>query len=1218
MAELTFKSPGVSTREIDLSGPTQTGPSGIPAGVIGTAKQGRAFVPITVATFADFIAEFGDTDSTQFGPLAMRQWLSYASAGTFIRTLGVGNGKKRGATGLVTNAGFVVGDRQVQANGNIGQNPFTGQTTSGVGRTAATLTAANALTLINANPAFTIGGGIPGPVADETVLFKMTIVLPAGVSESAAETTYVINMIAATDETPNADSTSNHINIAINNGTSGITLSGTNIRDLLRLAINGGHSNTRIGYSSAGDVDATDGIPNLTASDVSTTGLTLTLSTKSSDGNSATLKIEADPDSASGVSLSKTTPQAFSTAAGLADDTEVNFSGGETIGPGGLGRAHFLGVIMSQSNGSNIFTDAGLNGVQPILRGVLLAPSGVNLSLSASRSDVTNNTPLSGPGATDAAAMYAFGSGLDGGSTYGAVNIGGGRQEFVLLQNGHKHTDSYPTILTASFDVDAPNYFANVFNTDPTKTEQAGHCLYAHYDIHPNLAAVTGSSLMDEDYRNTARSLTKEGVTIENEEIAFLLTGSAGRNTGTATKPNFEAFNDRFRTAKFPTVISQEFGGKNKDLFTVHCLDDGEIGNHRVKVSIENIIKSTNVNNKYGTFDLLVRDYTDTDAEPKVLERFVKCSLDPSNERYVARVIGDYHIFYDFDKRAGGQKLVVEGSYANASNYIRVVPSTELERGQVPDTALPVGFRGIQHLVTSGSSIFGAIDDESILVHSSVPTRLVQPPIQFRRSVGQGTPPRKRVNTALYWGVQLERQTSVAQPNSSTSLDESILNFGKYFPNYRLDERPVMIDGSVGVADNDGTILDADRFNNNKFTLENIQVITTTADKADPQQWAAATYKRAGTASSELVNIDGTETTSTRLLSVDKDFGLSTARPFLKFSMIAQGGFDGLNIYDLQKTRMTSTAVRREMTDADNQGGTAGPTTAAYRKALDVMAERSDVDIQLLAIPGIRHSAVTDYAITTVEDRFDALYLMDIEVEDVLGTVVTASNQDVSVTSTASTFNARNLDSSFAAAYFPDVVMRDPNTGAATQVPPSVAVLGAFGLNDSVAFPWYAPAGFTRGALKDVSESSVKLNRTNLDTLYEADINPITSFPQSRDVVVFGQKTLLAAQSALDRVNVRRLLIDIRRQVRRIGDTFLFEPNRESTLARFAAAVNPVLQRIQAQQGLARFKVQIDTTTTTQADIENNTVRGKIFLQPVRSVEFISLDFVVTNAGMDI
>jgi len=115
--------------------------------------------------------------------------------------------------------------------------------------------------------------------------------------------------------------------------------------------------------------------------------------------------------------------------------------------------------------------------------------------------------------------------------------------------------------------------------------------------------------------------------------------------------------------------------------------------------------------------------------------------------------------------------------------------------------------------------------------------------------------------------------------------------------------------------------------------------------------------------------------------------------------------------------------------------------------------------------------------------------------------------------------------------------------------------------------------------------------------------------------VVFGQKTMLAAQSALDRVNVRRLLIEIRRRVRRIANTFIFEPNREETLSRFSAAVNPVLQQIQAQRGVSRFKVQIDTTTTTQADVENNTVRGKIYVQPTRSLEFVSLDFVVTNQG---
>ncbi len=119
-------------------------------------------------------------------------------------------------------------------------------------------------------------------------------------------------------------------------------------------------------------------------------------------------------------------------------------------------------------------------------------------------------------------------------------------------------------------------------------------------------------------------------------------------------------------------------------------------------------------------------------------------------------------------------------------------------------------------------------------------------------------------------------------------------------------------------------------------------------------------------------------------------------------------------------------------------------------------------------------------------------------------------------------------------------------------------------------------------------------------------------------MVVFGQKTLLQAQSALDRVNVRRLLIDIRRKVRNVANTILFEPNRDTTLERFSSAVEPILARVKQQQGVKRYKVIIDTTTTTQQDVENNIIRGKIFLQPTKSIEFISLDFVVTNSGAEI
>ena len=231
------------------------------------------------------------------------------------------------------------------------------------------------------------------------------------------------------------------------------------------------------------------------------------------------------------------------------------------------------------------------------------------------------------------------------------------------------------------------------------------------------------------------------------------------------------------------------------------------------------------------------------------------------------------------------------------------------------------------------------------------------------------------------------------------------------------------------------------------------------------------------------------------------------------------------------------------------------------------------------------------------------MYIMDLEERDVLNTVITSSAQRPHVLNTVNSFTNRGLDSSFASAYFPDMVVRDPTTLGNVQVPPSVAVLGAFSLNDQLAHPWFAPAGFTRGALESVELAAVRLNRTNLDDLYSADINPITAFPGT-GTVVWGQKTLLATPSALDRVNVRRLLIDVRRKVRNVANSLLFEPNRVETLEKFSSLVNPILQSVQEQSGVDRYKVVIDTTTTTQADVENNTIRGKIFLQPTRTAEF--------------
>ena len=1011
MAELTFRSPGVSTREIDLSGPQPTQPQGTPAAVVGTAEKGPAFVPVTFASYRDFASKFGNTDGEKFGPIAIAQWFANRQAGTYLRVLGAGDGKTRASDGSVTRAGFVVGDQLPQANGLIGAN-------------------------VHAN-----GGSLRG-------------------------------------------------------------------------------------------------------------------------------------------------------------------------------RSYFLGCFMSESAGSTIFSEAGLTGnkAQSIIRGVIFSPDGVVPFLSSTLE--TDNAPSATAAATGVPSSEG---GSDAGALIGTVNTVS--QEFVLLLNGLKQTESEgKNVITASFDPQASNYFPNVLNTDPLLVESQGHFLYRHYDVYSAYAQITGSGY--------AGSLGAPVIGGNLEQAAFITTGSLARDTQTAEVPNFEAFKDRFQHAVSPFVISQKFGGSPSNLFKIHCLDDGVYPNKRFKVSVENIQKSNNPDVKFGKFDVVVREFGDDDRNLRVLEAFRGLSIDPNSERYVARVIGDLNTFYDFDQRPGSQKVVVEGKFPNSSNLIRVQMNAVVDDGEIDQEALPIGFRGLNHLVTSGTTAAGNImltstgSVSGVTVHVSASLfsgTPVEPPVPFRRNVAVGTGTAKRSDAQLYWGAQFEPLDSLTLPNKNNApqIQRSPIDaYTSYFANYHVGSRNPSVGGNEGTADDGGLVLDADVFNNNLFTLERVQVATTSADVVDAKEWQGASYRRDDSlVTNGVLKNDGTSVTG-RFLNVEKDFGDLASKQFFKFSFPVQGGFDGVNIFDDDKSNLLDVAIKREVADS-NQGGINGPTVQSYRKAVDILEEKSDVDIQLLAIPGIRQPQVTDYAIDAVENRFDALYIMDIPVRDAENNEITGSAGLPNVTNTVTTFKGRPLDSSFAAAYFPDVVVTDPTTNTNVQVPPSVAVLGAFGLNDAVAFPWFAPAGFARGALA-ASEVAVKTNRSNLDALYDARINPITVFPGQGGPTIFGQKTLQAAESALDRVNVRRLLIEIRRQVRQVANTFIFEPNRETTLARFSGAVTPILNRIQQQQGVDRFRVQIDTTTTTQADVENNTVRGKIFLQPTRSVEFISLDFVVSNAGAEI
>ena len=220
----------------------------------------------------------------------------------------------------------------------------------------------------------------------------------------------------------------------------------------------------------------------------------------------------------------------------------------------------------------------------------------------------------------------------------------------------------------------------------------------------------------------------------------------------------------------------------------------------------------------------------------------------------------------------------------------------------------------------------------------------------------------------------------------------------------------------------------------------------------------------------------------------------------------------------------------------------------------------------------------------------------------------------------ADNLRARRIDSSYGATFYPWVQTRDESTGILVWVPPSVAMLGVLGTSEASSDLWFAPAGFNRGGLSDgaagipVTSVTEKLTSKERDTLYEARINPIASFPSS-GIVVFGQKTLQERQSALDRINVRRLVIFLKKQISILSTQILFEQNVQDTWTRFRGLIEPFLADVKVRFGITEFRLILDESTTTPDLIDQNILYAKIMVKPARSIEYIAIDFVIASTG---
>jgi len=1110
--------PGVVAKEIDNSFVTPpANPTGVPAAVIGTAEEGPAFVPVRLYSMNDYRNIFGELDSIKFGPLAVNQWFDAKlqnQTAIYLRVLGVGDGKTRNDDNSVTRAGFVVGNQQIQAAGDLGSNYYANSTVT-----------TNLATTDNGAPAL-----------------GRTFFLGGFMSESAGSTYF--------DDAG--------ITQPIDTATGIDTNKASILRGVLLIA-----SGVRPALSGWGGYGLAQGSSNLSAS-------------------------------------------------------EVAYDRFDT----GIDAGHHVGCLSNDNNETFVMFMNGLN-------------------------------------------SNAYGDS----STYMA-----------------------PRVLTASMNPTSEMYIADVLNTNPADFESKGHLLYAHFPVAPKYATMTGSYFVGATDLEIAA--TNAGDVWTNS--LWLVSGSGTRATQDAGtyKPDYESFKDRFRYAESPWIISQTVGGAVNNLFKFHSLDAGSSGNSKWQIAIENI-KQGPRDGDYGSFTVSLYDYRRIDSRKsrsgeRPYRKWTNLNLNPSSDNFIAKRIGDINVFFDFDKEEAAQKLVVDGTYnpkrsdgtPDPNNEIRVELHIDVRDGKVDASLLPFGFRGHYHLVTSGtyemiSPLTGASGetfgigqwghtgpDRKIMGvdEKDAPMGMVTPPVPFRKDL-------KATSAKIedyHWGVQFNvpnSSTVINQISDAGGADYGGANFGvnyndllielsKYFPRYE-GSYPAWVGDNAGTANTTaGSVLDADIFNRGKFTLENIKIrkvndatsgsdnnkidFTDASDlgstNGDPTGWFDARYIRSGSGTTEpweryLQVSDLDKGTSGQGMSGNKN------SRYAKFVTFMQGGYDGADVFNSDSKNFLDASAFREYQNQSNLGGTSGPTVAAYRKGIDVLSEKSDTDIQLLVTPGMRTALITDYAITKTEERFDALYLMDVELADADGTadanVITGSLAEYSaadnylnVQYTADRFATRALNTSFAAAFFPNIILgniANLRTGQSfnVTVPPTVAALGNIAKNDKLGNSWNAPAGFNRGTVDNASGLEFQVYRSDVSKLYSVDINP---YVEASDPVtgngtfaLFGQKTLLRAQTSLDRISVRRLLIDLRRQVRDIARTFLFEPNRQSTLDAFKSRVEPILQRVKAGGGLKRYRVTIDTTTTTQADIENNTIRGKIFLQPTLTAETISLDFVVGN-----
>lgn len=558
-----------------------------------------------------------------------------------------------------------------------------------------------------------------------------------------------------------------------------------------------------------------------------------------------------------------------------------------------------------------------------------------------------------------------------------------------------------------------------------------------------------------------------------------------------------------------PMVVSEVRGSEVDDLFEIITISDGESGNYEVKVSI------VNINLETGEFDVLVRDFNDTDENMVTLEKYSRCSMNPDLPGYIGKKIG-----------------TSDGEYELRSKYIML----KLDPNH-PIDAIPAGFKGY-------------------------------------------------TNNAAFSGCTL-----------GSSLYKTEYYGAGDTIGYEPDGTPITTNGdkvrkvSLGVSSQIG-------FDSNLLKYKGTEAVGST--KGFHLSVNASTINVSGVTVFETTpyDLEGQTGTDNKLTDIN----------YRKFTFVVFGGRDGWDIYRNVRTYGDAYIFGKNTYIAGNttNGGLFSTTSGnsdyyAYVQGMDTFSNPEAVDINVFATPGIdfyNHSSLTSLAIDMIEtDRADSLYIINAPNLPTTDEIVDA-------------IDFVGMDSNYSATYWPWIQIRDTDNATQLYIPPTGEVCRNIALTDNVSYPWFAPAGYSRGLVNSV-KAYKKLTLTDRDDLYKNRINPIATFSDT-GTIIWGNKTLQVRESALDRINVRRLLLRARKLISAVSVRLLFEQNDDQVRNEFLRLVNPILESIKKERGLYEFRVVV---SNDPEDIDANTLRGKIYIKPTRSLEFIDVEFIITPTG---